>query len=263
MTGDRGFAVVFDVDGTLVDSERHGHRVAFNDAFEEFDLPYRWDEEQYGRLLRVTGGQSRLRHFLEEQGEPPERADDLAARLHAHKTERFRALIDEGAIPARPGVERLLAELDADGTTVAITTTGSREWVEPLLDLLFGAGRFAAIVAGDDVADRKPDPAAYLKLLDRLGLPPEVVVAVEDSAEGVQAARAAQLACLAVVNDYTRDQDLSAAQLVVDGFGDPGEASVLHGPADLLDGGAVRPATLRGLLEVSGPGKSPTSAAGR
>src|SRR5882724_8748090 len=126
--------VIFDVDGTLVDSERDGHRVAFNSAFAEFELPFRWDEETYGRLLGVTGGQRRLHGYLVEQGIDTADRDRLVPRVHARKTELFLALAAAGEVPARPGTLRLLDELAGAGVTVGIATTGSRSWVEPLLD---------------------------------------------------------------------------------------------------------------------------------
>lgn len=237
-------AVVFDVDGTLVDSERHGHRVAFNAAFADAGLPHRWDEELYGRLVTVPGGERRIREFLLAEGYAHDEAGDLAARLHARKTALFRDLAADGQIPPRPGAARLLDELAAAGVTAAVATTGSRGWVEPLLDRVFGLDRFSVVVAGDDVPALKPDPAAYREALGRLQVPPGDAVAVEDSGNGVAAATAAGITCLAVVNDYTAGEDLDGAALVVDGFGQPGRARVLAGPDDVLDGGAVTVATL-------------------
>ncbi|HLJ09292.1 MAG TPA: HAD-IA family hydrolase, partial [Acidimicrobiia bacterium] len=212
-------AVIFDVDGTLVDSERHGHRVAFNRAFAEFGLPYEWDEPTYGRLLAVTGGQRRLHAYLAERGVDGPARDDLVPRLHARKTELFVGLAAAGEVPARPGAVRLLDELGGAGVTVAVATTGSRAWVRPLLDRHFGPGRFAAVVTGDDCPRRKPEPDAYLAALDALGVDPDAAVAVEDSDNGVRAARAAGLAVAVVTNDYTAGQALPGAAVVLDGFG--------------------------------------------
>ena len=241
-------AVVFDVDGTLVDSERHGHRVAFNTAFAEQGLGYEWDEEGYGRLLDVSGGRQRIHHFLVQQGHPPDEAAALAAGLHARKTDLFRDLAVSGRIPARDGVCRLLDEVSDAGLPVAVATTGRRVWVEPLLQELFGGSRFAVVVTGDDVPALKPDPAAYEVVLERLGASAEDVVAVEDSAHGVAAAVGAGVPCLGVVNGYTAGQELTGAALVVDGFGAPGRARVLTGPPDALDAGAVTVETLRRVV---------------
>ncbi|HWC11906.1 MAG TPA: HAD-IA family hydrolase [Acidimicrobiales bacterium] len=214
-------AVVFDVDGTLVDSERHGHRVAFNMAFEAFDLPYRWDEEEYGELLRITGGQNRLHAYLGEQGMPDEERDELVPALHKRKTEILSEMVEERRIEVRPGVSRLLEELADAGCRLAVATTGSRAWVEGLLRQLLAGVEFEAIVTGDEVEDRKPDPEAFTEVLDRLGVTAVDAVVVEDSADGLEASVAAGLACVVVVNGYTEDHDLDAAELVLDGFGEP------------------------------------------
>lgn len=245
-------AVIFDVDGTLVDSERHGHRVAFNQAFAEFDLPDRWDEAYYGELLAVAGGRQRLFSYLTDQGYDRGQAEELAGQLHARKTARFTAMAADGEIPARPGVNRLLDELEAAGITLGIATTGSRTWVEPLLDRLFGLGRFATVLTGDEVPRRKPAADVYSVALEQLGVPPDRAVAVEDSAKGLTAARGAGLACLVVVNGYTREEltghpaveGQTGAVLVVDRLGGPGAARVLAGSSDLLDDGVVTPVTL-------------------
>lgn len=241
-------AVVLDVDGTLVDSERHGHRVAFNAAFADAGLAYRWDEERYGELLAVPGGRERIRHFLLAEGHDEHEAEALAARLHARKNAHVQALVAAGRIPARPGVPRLLDELTRAGVPLGVATTGSREWVEPLLDGLFGLGRFAVVLTRDEVPRLKPEPDIYEEAVTRLGVAPEGVVAVEDAEKGVAAAVGAGLCCLAVVNDYTAGERFDAATLVVDRFGAPGESAVIGGPADALEGSAVTVATLRRLL---------------
>ncbi len=215
-------AVVLDVDGTLVDSERDGHRVAFNQAFAEAGLPDRWDPETYGRLLDVTGGRRRLTRYLLAGGRGAQEAAALAASLHQRKTGLMRDLVAAGAVPARPGAARLLADLAAAGVELHVATTGSRVWVEPLLDHCFAGARFVSIVTGTEVATLKPDPAVYLEVLRRSGHHADSVVAVEDSAAGVAAAVGAGLRCLAVTNDYTLDHDLSAATYVGTGLDDPG-----------------------------------------
>jgi HAD superfamily hydrolase (TIGR01509 family) len=213
-------AVVFDVDGTLVDSERDGHRVAFNAAFEEAGLPDRWDVPTYGRLLRTAGGAQRLARWFVEQGRAPAEAQALAERLHPAKTRIMRELVAGGQVRPRPGVGRLLDDLAAHGVPVHVATTGSRAWVEPLLDGLFG-DRFATVVTGTEVPELKPSPAVYLEVLRRAGAPAERTVAVEDSGNGVRAAVAAGLRCVAATNEYTRDDDLDGACLVAGGLDDP------------------------------------------
>ncbi|WP_434581876.1 HAD-IA family hydrolase [Carbonactinospora thermoautotrophica] len=238
-------AVIFDVDGTLVDSERDGHRVAFNAAFAAAGLPYRWDVEEYGQLLHITGGRRRLTAFLERQGHPPQEAAALAAQLHADKTARFRDMINQGRIPPRPGVPELITELTDAGITLAVATTGTRDWVEPLLDRLFGLDTFATVVTGTEIPTLKPDPAAYLETLARLNLPPYHALAIEDSANGLQAARAAGIPCLVVTNHYTQDQDFTGALAVLNSFRNPTHTTDPH----LTQG--LTPHTLTTLLKNS------------
>jgi HAD superfamily hydrolase (TIGR01509 family) len=212
-------AVVLDVDGTLSDTERDGHRPAFNAAFAAHGLPFAWDVEEYGGLLGVTGGRRRLAGYLRARGCPE--PDELAARVHATKTRLFVERIRAGECAARPGVRELVADLAGAGIAVGIATTGSRAWVAPLVDRLLGPGAVGALVTGEDVARLKPEPDAYLLALRLLGVGAAGAVAVEDSAVGLRAARAAGLATIVVTNGYTADQDLSGATLVRAAFDDP------------------------------------------
>ena len=242
--------MIFDVDGTLVDSERHGHRVAFNRAFEEFDLDYRWDEEEYGRLLRITGGQNRLHRYLADQGMSEDERSELVPALHGRKTELLTEMVQAGEIEVRPGARRLLDELAERGSRLAVATTGSRGWVEGLLEQLLPAVDFEVVVTGDDVETRKPDPEAFNLALERLGVGASGSVVVEDSAEGVDASVAAGLACVVVVNGYTEDHDLSQAELVLDGFGEPdAPARVLADRVDSGCEGVLDAAVLGRVLE--------------
>lgn len=250
-------AVVLDVDGTLVDSERDGHRVAFNLAFEELGLPYRWDPELYGELLLVTGGERRLARYLEREGQGEAERNDLARRLHRRKTQLFQELIQEGQVQPRPGVTELLDELAAERVRVSVTTTGSRAWVGPLLEQLFGLDRFEVVITGDEVDVLKPDPAAYLQALEAMAVPPAPdVVAIEDSRNGLVAARAAGLSCVVVVNDYTREQDFSGSELVLDGYGADQTRVVLHDPHRLAPDGRLDVATLRRVAAVRPAGEA-------
>lgn len=244
-------AIVLDVDGTLVDSERDGHRVAFNRAFQEADLPYRWDVELYGELLEVTGGERRIDAYLRRREMAAEERAEIARRVHARKTEIFTEMARQGEIQPRAGVGELLDELEGAGVRLAIATTGGAAWVHPLLDRLFGAERFETIVTRAQAPELKPDPSAHRLALARLGLPPSAAQAIEDSRNGLRAAKSAGLACVVVVNDYTVDQDFAGADLVLDGFGGPEDAAtVLSDPHGLEPPGRLDLDTLRRLARV-------------
>lgn len=240
-------AAIFDVDGTLVESERDGHRVAFNQAFADFGLPDHWGVDTYGRLLTVTGGRQRLRAYLESRGYAGEQAAGLAIELHEAKTRIFTHMVDEGAIPLRHGVGQLITRLHNDGVRLFIATTGSRDWVEPLVIHHFGTGVFEILVTGTEVHALKPEPEVYLTVMREAGIQPTGVVAVEDSAIGLRAAQAAQLPCLVVTNPYTENDDLAAADAVLDSFGPI--AHHISGNPVPLPGGAVTGATLSALAD--------------
>jgi len=224
-------AVLFDVDGTLVDSERHGHRVAFNDAFAAAGLPYRWDEEAYGHWLSFHGGVRRIDAFLDEVGLPEDERRELAPRLHKEKTRLLRQMIDAGRLPPRPGMVELVGHLAGRGVRLGVATVGSAGWVDHLLARLFPDAPFEVVITGADVDEKKPHPGCYLQAMEGLGVPAAAAVAIEDSATGLAAARRAGLACVVVVNDYTADEDMTGASLVVDGV-DAG-ARILHDPSGL------------------------------
>jgi HAD superfamily hydrolase (TIGR01509 family) len=255
--------VIFDLDGTLAETERDGHRVAFNHAFERLGLPDRWDEALYGELLWVTGGKERLHFYFDRYRPlPASERDRLVGALHRVKNAAFRQLIEELCIAPRPGILRLFDELHGEGVTTAVATTGSREWVEPLLERLLGRDRFsriAAVTTGEDVTRKKPDPEAYTVTLSKLSSSPRQALAIEDSRNGLDAAKAAGLPCLIVRSSYSRDHDLSEADLAVDELGDPGlPCRVLFNPRRLAVGGVIDIQTLRHLHREAGAPRAPS-----
>lgn len=231
--------LLWDVDGTLADTERDGHRVAFNMAFEEAGHARAWDVPTYGELLAVTGGKERIRFDI-ERGDMPDMPADAIAGLHARKTVHYQSLIAEGRIPLRPGVRRLLEEAYAAGITLGVATTTTPAALDALIEHSLGRewfDRFAILAAGDIVPAKKPAPDIYTYALDKLGIAPADTVALEDSENGLLAARAAGIRCVVTVNDYTRSHDFDGADLVVSEFGEPeGEAvEVLANPRGLTD----------------------------
>ncbi|MGC9457694.1 MAG: HAD-IA family hydrolase [Halothiobacillaceae bacterium] len=220
-------ALIFDVDGTLADTERDGHRVAFNRAFADAGLDWNWDVATYGRLLAITGGKERIRHFIETDDPSVPATTDLTdwiAGLHKAKTAHYVAMMQEGRIPLRPGVARLIQEARAAGTTLAIATTTTPENVEALLTATLGEDSpdwFACIAAGDIVPAKKPASDIYDYALAELGIAAGEALALEDSLNGLRSAAGAELDTLITVNDYTRNEDFSGAVAVLDHLGEP------------------------------------------
>lgn len=205
-------ALIFDVDGTLADTE-DAHRKAFNDAFAEFDFAWNWDAALYKKLLKVTGGKQRIRFFLEDF-DPAfltrDDIDDLILELHKTKTKHFVARLENGQVPLRAGIEDLIAECRAKGLTIAIATTTTPVNVRTLLKVNLGPESldwFACIGDGGEVPVLKPEPDVYNWVLDKLGLKPGETLALEDSRNGLVSCQRAEIPCLVVTNDYTEDQD--------------------------------------------------------
>lgn len=220
-------ALLWDVDGTIAETERDGHRVAFNLAFEEWNLPWRWDESYYGELLQVAGGRERLLHDMVTRADAPPRPEDravLARGIHARKNAIYADLVGGGRVPLRGGVRELMEECLARRVPMGIATTTSRANVDALLGGHLGprwTECFGAILCGEDVARKKPDPAVFLAALEVLGADPRDTVAIEDSPNGLEAARAAGIGVIVTRSAYFAEAPFPGACAVGDALDQP------------------------------------------
>jgi len=217
-------ALLFDCDGVLVDTERDGHRIAFNLAFKQKGFDFEWDVELYGKLLAIAGGKERMIYFFDEFGWPEtDNRDSLIKELHRLKTDIFMQIIEKGELPLRSGVARLIDEAIAEGIKLAVCSTSNERAVNLIVEILLGVHRkkhFSGIFAGDIVTKKKPDPEIYLLAAGKLNTASKECIVVEDSRNGLLAAKAAGMKCLVTKSVYTAREVFTEADLVVDELGD-------------------------------------------
>jgi HAD superfamily hydrolase (TIGR01509 family) len=224
-------ALIFDCDGVLADTERDGHRPAFNQTFAEVGVPMQWSVDEYGDKLRIGGGKERMASLLTAEfvaanhlPADPNGQQQLLADWHRRKTAIYKEMVRAGRLPARPGIARVVDEALAAGWSLAVASTSAEESVRAVLEHAVGeasASRFD-VFAGDVVPAKKPDPAIYRLALDRMGLEPADAIVIEDSRNGLLAAVGAGLRCVVTVSGYTAEEDMRDAVLVVSSLGDPG-----------------------------------------
>ncbi len=218
-------AIIFDVDGTLADTEE-GHRKSFNKAFAECGLDWNWDVALYDKLLKVTGGKERIKHFVQTclpDFPMPAHYDSFVKNLHAVKTRHYTQMLSEGLIPLRPGIKQLMADAGNAGIRLAIATTTTPENVTALLQPALGADGeswFEVIGCGDIVPHKKPAPDIYFWVLERMGLSAADCIALEDSENGLRSSLAAGIKTFVTINQYTRNQNFNGAEAVFDDLSD-------------------------------------------
>ena len=234
-------AVFFDIDGVIIDTERDGHRVSFNMTFKEFGFADEWSVDYYHELLQVAGGKERMKHHWQTKGfskpVPEAELDELVRAMHKRKTAIFVDLIESLKLPLRPGVHRFMKEAMEAGLKIAVCTTSNEQAARAVTEKALPDIKFEQVLAGDVVSRKKPDPEIYNLALARTGLEPEEAFVVEDSKNGVTAAKAAGLQVLVTTNGYTEKEDLSPGDIIVTCLGDPdGEKAELRKGDLSLDG---------------------------
>ena len=236
----------FDQDGVIIDTERDGHRVSFNMTFKEFGFTDEWSVDYYHELLQIAGGKERMKHHWQTRGfsKPisPEQVDELIKEMHRRKTTLFVELIETGKLPLRPGIHRFMQEAMRSGLQIGVCTTSNEQAAKAITGKILADIQFSIVLAGDVVSKKKPDPEIYNLALARTGLKPEEVIVVEDSRNGVLAAKAAGTHVVVTTNSYTEKEDVSGGDIIVTCLGDPdGEKGRLtKGSKDLKYDGVLR-----------------------
>jgi HAD superfamily hydrolase (TIGR01509 family) len=221
-------ALLFDCDGVLAETERDGHRVAYNQAMTELGVPGEWSLEEYGELVQISGGKERLKYYFNKYPEkfPPDKVEaDLIQDLYVKKTEIFKEMVGKGVLPPRSGISRLITEAHEKGVSLFICSTSHKESVGALVKRNYGEdclNWFTELFCGDIVPRKKPAPDIYNLAKDKYGLDPAFCFVIEDSRNGLLAAKGAGMHCLVTQSFYTTEEDFSEADMVVSCLGDPG-----------------------------------------
>jgi HAD superfamily hydrolase (TIGR01509 family) len=230
-------AVFFDQDGVIIDTERDGHRVSFNMTFKEFGFTDEWSVEYYHELLQIAGGKERMKHHWQTKGfsKPltEEEIDVLVKDMHKRKTALFVELIETGKLPLRPGIHRFMKEAMEAGLKIAVCTTSNEKAAKAITEGILSDIKFEIVLAGDVVEKKKPDPEIYNLALSKLGLTPDEVFVVEDSKNGVKAAKASGAKVIVTTNSYTEKEDVDAGDVIVSCLGDPDGAKATLRKGDI------------------------------
>jgi len=259
-------ALIFDCDGVLADTERYGHLPAFNATFAEFALPVHWTDDDYAKKVLIGGGKERLASLLTPEfvkatglSDDPAEQKERVASWHRRKTELYTAMVEEGALPARPGIVRIIGEAHHAGWQLAVASTSAEPSVRAVLEHVIGAQMAAhfAIFAGDIVPAKKPAPDIYKLALRELGLSADEAIVVEDSGNGLRAALAAGIRTIVTVSNYTRHEDFDGAAFVVSSLGSPElDTEVIASESGVGPRGAVRLSDLEAVLAAARPSEN-------
>jgi HAD superfamily hydrolase (TIGR01509 family) len=217
-------ALIFDCDGVLAETERDGHRVAFNKAFRQAGLDAEWSVEEYGELVKISGGKERMKSYFKEKAD-----DEKIAGLHKLKTGIFMEMSEAGQLPGRTGIKRIIKEAHDAGLMLFVCSTSNEKSVSSLLKANVGEEYFSwftELFCGDIVKAKKPAPDIYNLVKDKYNLLPDECFVVEDSRNGLLAAKAAGMNCIVTPSFYSAEEDFSEADIVVSSLGDPGTPKI-------------------------------------
>ena len=223
-------ALIFDVDGTIANTERDAHLFAFNQAFEQLGINWSWSNELYHQLLAVTGGKERIKYYINDYLDNFNISDyandisDFAIKVHQQKTKNFVNLISQGNLPLRTGIKRIFSEALSKGLRLAIATTTTPANVEAIITHSLGKdylNNFEVIGAGDVVKNKKPAGDIYTYVLENMNLSANEVIAFEDSENGILSASDAGLKSVITINEYTKTHTFNNALVVLNNLGEP------------------------------------------
>ena len=257
-----GYGIIFDCDGVLADTEKHGHLPAFNLAFKQLDLPVQWTVDEYAVLLEIGGGKERLKSLFGETGAltdtkwnaSSEDRESLITKLHLQKTDNYVEIVKQGAVPARSGVKRLVTEASQKGWRFAVASTSAEVSVRAILAHVLGPELSASfsVFAGDIVPKKKPAPDIYQLAVTKGEFDIDRTIAIEDSGIGARAAIAAGLPCLVTVSTFTEQDDFTDAALVVSSLGDPGaeHSRILSNPSKVTIEDCVSLNAIKELIDA-------------
>jgi HAD superfamily hydrolase (TIGR01509 family) len=217
-------AIFFDQDGVIIDTERDGHRVSFNETFKAFGYNFEWGVDEYHELLQIAGGKERMKYYMDEKGitagMKPEEVDELIKKMHKYKTDKFIEMIESGQLPLRPGIRRFMQEANQAGLVIGVCTTSDVKAAQAIASKVLSDIKLQFVLAGDMVTRKKPDPEIYNLALKNCALSPAECVVVEDSRNGLLAAKNAGMRVVVTTNPYTEKEDLHEADLILTSLGD-------------------------------------------
>tara|TARA_Y100001970_G_C14257791_1_gene876911 strand:- start:11234 stop:11992 length:759 start_codon:yes stop_codon:yes gene_type:complete len=214
--------VLWDLDGTIADTEIFGHLPAFNKAFKFFQLNWFWSEIEYIQLLNIHGGFNRISFYSRSKGFNFDKS--FLLKIHQKKQIFYQEIIQSNQLKLRTGVLRLVEELHSNKIKQAIVTSSERTNAFNIIKSLFKSKAyiFDFIITSEDVVLKKPNPESYLKAINQSNCNPSKSIAIEDSFIGLSAAKSAGLKCLLSVSPWLMlsQIDISQSDIAVNHLGD-------------------------------------------